>query len=168
MWAFPSKNENSETYGNILKQVFQIQIPEKLLTDRNGSFTSSRFKKFRKNYNIKHLLTTAHPPQTNVKNECLNQSFVTRLKCKVNASSTKTPRTNLIDQVCNEYNSTPRSITKYPPAYLLFGLFPYQSPIDQNNYYEPVDEAHELALQRTIDYHIKNKIRYDARCIEKN
>ncbi|GFX92998.1 CCHC-type domain-containing protein [Trichonephila clavipes] len=38
---------------------------------------------------------------------------------------------------------------------------------DQNNYYEPVDEARELALQSTIDYHIKNKIRYDARCIEK-
>ncbi|GFX07722.1 hypothetical protein TNCV_4159911 [Trichonephila clavipes] len=50
------------------------------------------------------------------------------------------------------------TLTKYPPAYLLLGLLPYQSPIiDQNNYYEPVDEARELALQRTIDYHIKNK-----------
>ncbi|GFU10462.1 transposon Tf2-8 polyprotein [Trichonephila clavipes] len=78
----------------------------------------------------------------------------------LNASSTKIPWTKLLDQVCNEYNSTPHSITKYPPAYLLFGLLPYQSPIDQNNYYEPVDEARELALQRTIDYHIKNKIRY--------
>ncbi|GFX35573.1 integrase catalytic domain-containing protein [Trichonephila clavipes] len=52
---------------------------------------------------------------------------------------------------------------------------PYPAPVtlafkrdgDQNNYYEPVDEARELALKRTIDYHIKNKIRYDARCIEK-
>ncbi|GFU48285.1 transposable element Tcb2 transposase [Trichonephila clavipes] len=167
VWVFPSKNENSETYANILKQVFQIQIPEKSLTDRNGAFTSSRFKKFLRNYNIKHLLTTAHPPQTNGKNERVHPSLVTRLKCKVNASSTKIPWTKLLDQVCNEYNSTPHSITKYPPAYLLFGLLPYQSPIDQNNYYEPVDEARELALQRTIDYHIKNKIRYDARCIEK-
>ncbi|GFU28618.1 integrase catalytic domain-containing protein [Trichonephila clavipes] len=49
---------------------------------------------------------------------------------------------------------------------LLFVLLPYQSPIDQNNYYEPVHEARELALQRTIVY-IKNKIRYDARSIEK-
>ncbi|GFY26084.1 transposon Tf2-6 polyprotein [Trichonephila clavipes] len=124
-------------------------------------------KKFLRNYNIKHLLTTAHHPHTNGKNERVNQSLVTRLKCKVNASITKIPWTKLLDQVCNEYNSTPHSITKYPPAYLLFGLLPYQSPIDQNNYYEPVDEARELALQRTIDYHIKNKIRYDARCIEK-
>ncbi|GFY23185.1 transposable element Tcb2 transposase [Trichonephila clavipes] len=110
----------------------------------------------------------AHHPQTNGKNERVNQSLVTRLKCKVNASSTKIPWTKLLDQVCNEYDSTPHSITKYPPAYLLFGPLPYQSPIDQNNYYEPVDEACELALQRKIDYHIKNKITYDARCIEKN
>ncbi|GFS78883.1 transposon Tf2-11 polyprotein [Trichonephila clavipes] len=168
VWAFPSKNENSETYANILKQVFKIQITEKLLIDRKDAFTSSRFKKFLRNYYIKHLLTTAHHPQTNGKNERVNQSLVTRLKCKVNASSTKIPWTKLLDQVCNENSSTPHSITKYPPAYLLFGLLPYQSSIDQNNYYEPVHEARELALQRTIDYHIKNKIRYDACCIEKN
>ncbi|GFX33586.1 retrovirus-related Pol polyprotein from transposon opus [Trichonephila clavipes] len=127
----------------------------------------TKFKKFLRNYNIKHLLTTAHPPQTNGKNERVNQSLVTRLKCKVNASSTKIPWTKLLDQVCNEYNSTPHSITKYPSAYLLFGLLPYQSPIDQNNYYEPDDEARGMASQRTVDYHIKNKSRYDARCIEK-
>ncbi|GBO21470.1 Transposon Tf2-11 polyprotein [Araneus ventricosus] len=67
VWAFPSKNENSETYINILKQIFQIQVPVKLLTDRNAAFTSSRFKKFLRNYNVKHLLTTAHHPQTNGK-----------------------------------------------------------------------------------------------------
>ncbi|GFT75415.1 retrovirus-related Pol polyprotein from transposon 17.6 [Trichonephila clavipes] len=78
----------------------------------------------------------------------MNVTLVTRLKCKVNASSTKVPWTKLLDQVCNEYNSTQHSITKYPPAYLLFGLLPYQSPLDQNNCYEPVDEAHELTLQR--------------------
>ncbi|GFU83121.1 integrase catalytic domain-containing protein, partial [Trichonephila clavipes] len=108
-----------------------------------------------------------HHPQTNGKNVRVNQSLVTRLKCKVNASSTKIPWTKLLDQVCNEYCSNPHSITKYPPAYLLFGLLSYQLPIYQNNYYEPVDEARELALQRTMYYHIKNKIRCDARCIEK-
>ncbi|GFW54918.1 transposon Ty3-G Gag-Pol polyprotein [Trichonephila clavipes] len=108
------------------------------------------------------LVTTAHHPQTNVKNERVNQSLVTKLKCKVNASSTKIPWTKLPSQLC-----TLHSISKHPPAYLLFGLLPYQSPIDQNNYNETVDEALELVLQRTIDYHIKNNIIYDARCIEK-
>ncbi|GFY03120.1 hypothetical protein TNCV_981251 [Trichonephila clavipes] len=119
---------------------------------------------------VKHCMVSHHP-QTNGKNERVNQSLVTRLKCKVNASSTKIPWTKLLYQVYNEYNSTPHSITKYPPAYLLFGLLPYQSPIDQNNYYEPVDEARELAFSMIIlpiDYHTKNKIRSDVRCFEKN
>ncbi|GBO38356.1 Transposon Tf2-6 polyprotein [Araneus ventricosus] len=167
VWAFPSKNENSETYINILKQIFQIQVPVKLLTDRNAAFTSSRFKKFLRNYNVKHLLTTAHHPQTNGKVERVNQSLVTRLKCKVNSTSTKVPWTKLLESVTNEYNLTPYSITKYPPAYLLLGTLPYDSPIGQNSYYEPVNEARNLALQRTIDYHNKNKIRYDARFVDK-
>ncbi|GFX05226.1 transposon Tf2-6 polyprotein [Trichonephila clavipes] len=79
------------------------------------------------------------------------RKIYTGLGGKVNASSTKIPWTKLLDQVRNEVNSTPHSITKHPPAYVLFGLLPYQSPIDQNNYYEPVDEARELALQRKID-----------------
>ncbi|GFV67356.1 retrovirus-related Pol polyprotein from transposon 17.6 [Trichonephila clavipes] len=91
-------------------------------------------------------LKLTHHPETNGKNERVNQSLVTRLKCKVNASSTKIPWAKLLDQVCNECNSTPHSIIKYPPAYLLFGLLPYHSPIDQNNYYEPVDEARESTL----------------------
>ncbi|GBN83835.1 Retrovirus-related Pol polyprotein from transposon 17.6 [Araneus ventricosus] len=115
--------------------------------------------------NVKHL--RAHHPQTNVKVERVNQSLVTRLKCKVNSTSTKVPWTKLLESVTNEYNLTPHSITKYPPAYLVLGTLPYDSPIGQNSYYEPVNEARNLALQRTIDYHNKNKIRYDARFVDK-
>ncbi|GBM35438.1 Retrovirus-related Pol polyprotein from transposon 17.6 [Araneus ventricosus] len=125
--------------------------------------------------NVKHLrgrlfrwsLKLTHHPQTNGKVERVNQSLVTRLKCKVNSTSTKVPWTKLLESVTNEYNLTPHSITKYPPAYLLLGTLPYDSPIGQNSYYEPVNEARNLALQRTIDYHNKNKIRYDARFVDK-
>ncbi|GBO09375.1 Transposon Ty3-G Gag-Pol polyprotein, partial [Araneus ventricosus] len=151
-----------------LKSVKKLRVvPVKLLTDRNAAFTSSRFKRVLKNYNVKHLLTTAHKPQTNGKVERVNQSLVTRLKCKVNSTSTKVPWTKLLESVTNEYNLTPHSITKYPLAYLLLGILPYDSPIGQNSYYEPVNEARNLALQRTIDYHNRNKIRYDARFVDK-
>ncbi|GFV42344.1 integrase catalytic domain-containing protein [Trichonephila clavipes] len=130
-----------------------------LIKESNSPYSAPATLSFKRN--------EAHHPQTNDKNERVNQYLVTRFKCKINASSTKIPWTKQQDQVCNEYNLTPHSINKYPPAYLLFGLLPYQSPIYQNVYYENVDEARELALQKTIDYHIKNKIRYDARCIEK-
>ena len=61
--GFPSKSATAETYTNFLKQIFQIQVPEKILTYRNAAFTASRFKKFLRNYNIKHLMTTSIMPK---------------------------------------------------------------------------------------------------------
>ncbi|GBL95464.1 Transposon Tf2-9 polyprotein [Araneus ventricosus] len=166
VWAFPSKSETTETYANCLKQVFQIQVPTKLLSDRNGAFTSSKFKRFLRNYNVQHLLTSSHHPQTNGKCERVNQSIVTKLKCKVHSSPTKIPWTKLLEQVINEYNLTPHSVTKFTPAYLLFGTLPYSPPLTQNQFYPPVEEARKLAKQNTIKYHDKNKIKYDARFID--
>ncbi|GFT74729.1 transposon Tf2-11 polyprotein [Trichonephila clavipes] len=166
VWAFASKSETTETYANCLKQLFQIQIPSKLLTDRNGAFTSSRFKRFLRNYNVKQLLTTSHHPQTNGKCERVNQSIVAKLRCKVNSSPTKIPWTKFLEQVINEYNLTPHSVTKFPPAYLLFGTLPYTSPLAQNQVYPPVEEARKLAKENTRKYHEKNKIKYDARFID--
>ncbi|GFW00221.1 retrovirus-related Pol polyprotein from transposon 17.6 [Trichonephila clavipes] len=166
VWAFASKSETTETYANCLKQLFQIQIPIKLLTDRYGAFTSSRFKRFLRNYNVKQLLTTSHHPQTNGKCERVNQSIVTKLRCKVNSSPTKIPWTKFLEQVINEYNLTPHSVIKFPPAYLLFGTLPYTPPLAQNQVYPPVEEARKLAKENTIKYHEKNKIKYDARFID--
>ncbi|GFU71093.1 transposon Ty3-I Gag-Pol polyprotein [Trichonephila clavipes] len=122
-------------------------------------------KTTRRNYNVKQLLTTSHHPQTNGKCERVNQSIVTKLRCKVN-SSTKIPWTKLLEQVINEYNLTPHSVTKFPPAYLLFGTLPYTPPLAQNQVYPPVEEARKLAKENTIKYHEKNKIKYDARFID--
>ena len=46
VWVFPSKNTTTETCTNFLKQIFQIQVSEKILTNRNAAFTASKFKKF--------------------------------------------------------------------------------------------------------------------------
>ncbi|GFW86162.1 transposon Tf2-11 polyprotein [Trichonephila clavipes] len=121
---------------------------------------------FLRNYNVKQLLTTSHHPQTNGKCERVNQSIVTKLRCKVNFSPTKIPWTKFLEQVINEYNLTPHSVTKFPPAYLLFGTLPYTPPLAQNQVYPPVEEAGKLAKENTIKYHEKNKIKYDARFID--
>ncbi|GBM32780.1 hypothetical protein AVEN_258570-1 [Araneus ventricosus] len=112
------------------------------------------------------MLTSSHHPQTNGKCDRVNQSIVTKLKCKVNSSLTKAPWTKLLEQVINEYNLTPHSVTKFPPAYLLFGTLPYSPLLTQNQFYPSVEEARKLAKQNTIKYHDKNKIKYDARFID--
>ncbi|GFS65102.1 transposon Tf2-9 polyprotein [Trichonephila clavipes] len=58
------------------------------------------------------------------------------------------------------------SVTKFPPAYLLFDTLPYTPSLAQNQVYPPVEEARKLAKENTIKYHEKNKIKYDARFID--
>lgn len=166
IWAFPSKSVTTETYTNCLKQIFQIQTPKKLLTDRNAAFTSSKFRRFLENNNVKQLLTTPHHPQTNGKVERVNQTIITRLRCKVNSVSNKVPWTNLLNEVVNEYNHTPHSVTQMTPAYLLLGTLPYETHNSNQNFYPPLNEARRLAKERTIAYHKRNKVKYDARFVE--
>ncbi|GFS60362.1 transposon Tf2-6 polyprotein [Trichonephila clavipes] len=138
-------SKSEETYANCLKQFFRIQIPINLLNDGNGAFISSRLKHFLRNYNVKQLSITSHHLQTNGKCERVNQSIVTKLRCKVNSSPTKIPCTKFLEQVINEYNLTPHSVTKFPPVYLLFGTLPYTPPLAQNQVYPPVEEARRLS-----------------------
>ena len=70
------------------------------------------------------------------------------------------------EQVVQEYNNTPHSVTKFPPAYLMFGIMPYPSPLTNHEYYPQVEEARKIAFNRTIEHHAKNKTRYDARFVK--
>ncbi|GFS85931.1 retrotransposable element Tf2 protein type 1 [Trichonephila clavipes] len=157
-WTFPSKSVTSETYTNCLKQIFSIQCPKQLLSDRNAAFTSSKFKKFLKHHNIRQLLTSANRPQCNGKNERVNQTLVAKLRCKVN-STTKTPWTKLLEQVTYEYNNSPHDVTGFPPAYLMFGTLPYDSPLPNQVKlnYPPIQQARQIAVNRTIKHHKINK-----------
>ncbi|GFX49644.1 transposon Tf2-11 polyprotein [Trichonephila clavipes] len=166
-WTFPSKSVTSETYTNCLKQFFSIQCPKQLLSDRNAAFTSSKFKKFLKHHNIRQLLTSANRPQCNGKNERVNQTLVAKLRCKVN-STAKTPWTKLLEQVTYEYNNSPHDVTGFPPAYLMFGTLPYDSPLPNQVKlnYPPMQQARQIAVNRTIKHHKINKQRYDKHYVD--
>ncbi|GFX83233.1 retrotransposable element Tf2 protein type 3 [Trichonephila clavipes] len=142
-------------------------MPKTTLSDRNAAFTSSKFKKFLKHHNIRQLLTSANRPQCNGKNERVNQTLVAKLRCKVN-STTKTPWTKLLEQVTYEYNNSPRDVTGFPPAYLMFGTLPYDSPLPNQVKlnYPPIQQARQIAVNRTIKHHKINKQRYDKHYVE--
>ncbi|GFU96122.1 retrotransposable element Tf2 protein type 1 [Trichonephila clavipes] len=122
---------------------------------------SSKFKKFLKHHNIRQLLTSANIPQCNGKNERVNQTLVAKLRCKVN-STTKTPWTKLLEQVTYEYNNSPHDVTGFPPAYLMFGTLPYDSPLPNQVKlnYPPIQQARQIAVNRTIKHHKINKQRH--------
>ena len=75
------KECNYQNFTNLLKQIFQIQIPVTLSIVWNAAFTASKFKKFLWNYNVTHIMTKSHHPEDNVKVVHLNQTTVSQLRC---------------------------------------------------------------------------------------
>ncbi|KAG0419999.1 Pol polyprotein [Dictyocoela roeselum] len=60
--------------------------PSKLLSDQSRQYISSKFKKFLKNHNIKHVLTSAYNPTCNGISERINSTIATI--CKISGRST--------------------------------------------------------------------------------
>ena len=57
----------------------------------------------------------------------------------------------------------PHSVTTFSQSYLLLGQLPYNPSLPNNSYYLPVDEECKLAKERTLQYHNKNKVRYNTK-----
>ncbi|GFX36080.1 transposon Ty3-G Gag-Pol polyprotein [Trichonephila clavipes] len=110
---------------------------------------------------------TTNRPQCNGKNERVNQTLVAKLRCKVN-STTKTPWIKLLEQVTYGYNNSPHDVTGFPPAYLMFGTLPYDSPLPNQVKlnYPPIQQARQIAVNRTIKHHKINKQRYDKHYVD--
>ncbi|UYV83934.1 hypothetical protein LAZ67_X000633 [Cordylochernes scorpioides] len=158
-WAFPSRSTSILTYTQVIKKVMQFGSPKRLLTDRAPAFTSPKFRRFLIRHNIGQLLTTSNNPQANGLSERLNATITGKLKL-LRLQQPKTAWTKLLPQVLQSYNNTPHSVTGFPPSYLLLGSFPLQLSEHVQNY-PKIDDARELAYQRTHKRHLREKARFD-------
>ncbi|GFW25429.1 transposon Tf2-6 polyprotein [Trichonephila clavipes] len=153
-------NANNEDNINVKNDKGLDQVPDSPEDDINPA-------KVVEDTVPKQLLTSANRPQCNGKNERVNQTLVAKLRCKVN-STTKTPWTKLLEQVTYGYNNSPHDVTGFPPAYLKFGTLPYDSPLPNQVKlnYPPIQQARQIAVNRTIKHHKINKQRYDKHYVD--
>ncbi|UYV75801.1 hypothetical protein LAZ67_13001403 [Cordylochernes scorpioides] len=158
-WAFPSRSTSILTYTQVIKKVMQFGSPKRLLTDRTPAFTSPKFRRFFIRHNIGQLLTTSNNPQSNGLSERLNATITGKLEL-LRLQQPKTAWTKLLPQVLQAYNHTPHSVTGFPRSYLLLGSFPLQLSEHVQNY-PKIDDARELAYQRTHERHLRDKARFD-------
>ncbi|UYV60894.1 hypothetical protein LAZ67_1002702 [Cordylochernes scorpioides] len=158
-WAFPSRSTSILTYTQVIKKVMQFGSPKRLLKDRAPAFTSPKFRRFLIRHNIGQLLTTSNNPQANGLSERLNATITGKLKL-LRLQQPKTAWTKLLPQVLQAYNHTPHSVTWFPPSYLLLGSFLLQLSEHVQNY-PKIDDARELAYQRTHERHLRDKARFD-------
>ncbi|UYV70988.1 hypothetical protein LAZ67_8001340 [Cordylochernes scorpioides] len=160
-WTFPSKSTSITTYQQVLKRVLQDGSSKRLLTDRAPAFTSPKFKSFLLNRSIHSLLTTSNNPQANGLCERLNATLTGKLRL-LHLENPKIAWTKLVKRVTTIYNSTPHSITGFPPIYLMFGVLPPELS-DHTIPYPDIDRARKIAHTRTQNKHIQDKNTYDQR-----
>src|SRR5260370_31494515 len=88
----------------------------------------------------------------------MNQTIVTRLRCKLNDNNEAKCWPKLLEMVTNEYNKTPHSVTGFSPQYLMYGLLPYPALSDT---IPDMHKAREISFQNSIKNHELNKKYYD-------
>ncbi|UYV61752.1 K02A2.6-like [Cordylochernes scorpioides] len=161
LWTFPTKSVSTDSYITCLKNLFQINKPEILITDRNAAFLSNKFKQFLGKNNVKHLLTSAHHPETNAKVERLNSTIINRLRCEYN-HNLKIPWTKYIPNITESYNDTVHTITGFTPRFLYYGIQPQYIEHDTETH-TPIEKARKLTIERTIKSHEHSKQLYDIK-----
>ncbi|UYV83493.1 K02A2.6-like, partial [Cordylochernes scorpioides] len=161
LWAFPTKSVSTDSYITCLRNLFQINKPQILITDRNAAFLSRKFKHFLDRNNVKHLLTSSHHPETNAKVERLNSTIINRLRCEYNANL-KIPWTKYIPKITESYNETVHTTTGFTPKFLYYGIQP-QYIEHCTETHTPIEKARKLAIERTIKSHEHSKQLYDIK-----
>ncbi|UYV67885.1 hypothetical protein LAZ67_5002389 [Cordylochernes scorpioides] len=125
------------------------------------AFLSNKFKHFLDRNNVKHLLTSAHHPETNEKVERLNSTIINRLRCEYNANL-KIPWTKYIPKITESYNETVHTTTGFTPKFLYYGIQPQYIEHDTETH-TPIEKARKLAIERTIKSHEHSKQLYDIK-----
>ncbi|UYV78640.1 K02A2.6-like, partial [Cordylochernes scorpioides] len=93
--------------------------------------------------------------------ERLNATLTGKLRL-LHLENPKIAWTKLVKRVTTIYNSTPHSVTGFPPIYLMFGVLPPELS-DHTTPYPDIDRARKIAHTRTQNKHIQDKNAYDQR-----
>ena len=159
-WGVCSKGQSAIDFINLIKTIQKFETPKLILADRYTGIRSKEFIHFLEKEKINYIFTTTDCAQSNGMIERLNQTLMTRMRCKINEANNKACWPKLFESVLREYNNSPHTSTGFPPNYLLFGLQPFIPPLPLDNY-PPLEVARKLSLENTKMAHERNKKTYD-------
>ena len=160
-WTLCSKTQTAKDFINLIKIVSQTKKPKMILADRYTGIKSNEFSKYLNKNDIKLVFITTNCPQSNGLCERVNQTIVTRLRCKLNDKNQNICWPKLLDKVVIEYNKTPHSVTEFSPEFLLLGI----KPFEYYNYRTDItlENARKIAFENSQKSHQLNKSYYDKR-----
>ncbi|KAG0420265.1 Transposon Tf2-11 polyprotein [Dictyocoela roeselum] len=152
------KNIHSKTVCKSLESMWfkKHEIPQKCLTDNGKEFTSANFRKKKKKYQVKHILTAPHNPTGNAIIERINREISVALRLSRGQTLTKA-----IHNIHMRLNMTNNSTLKFSPYEVFF-----KRPITETNktQFKIDDEKIKNSIKKTHDKwtsrEIKNEIKY--------
>ena len=166
LWTLASKTQTAKDFINLIKNVSQNSKPKLILADRYPGINSNEFTNYLEKNNIKIMFITVNCPQSNGLCERVNQTIITRLRCKLNENNQNICWPKLLLNVNEEYNNTPHSVTQFSPKYLLYGIKPFENLINGSEV--SLEKAREIAFINSENNHKLNKKYYDRRHIPEN
>ncbi|KAG2172890.1 hypothetical protein INT43_000240 [Umbelopsis isabellina] len=132
----------------------QHGLPQYILTDRGGNFTSDYVHNFLRAMQVKHLTTTAFRPQTNGLCERMNGTIVSVLAKLVRVEKRVTDWDIFLDSALLAIRSMPNESTGHTTAKLLYGYdiwTPAIWPSPSRDYVEGEYDAAVLGRVHVID-----------------
>lgn len=119
--AFAIPDQKAETVARVFvaEIVCRHGTPERLLSDNGTNFTSELLAESCKLLQIDKIQTTAYHPQANGVVERSHQTLMSYLKCFVDEDQKNWD--TWLPYAMMMYRSTPHSVTKYSPYFLLHG-----------------------------------------------
>ena len=118
--AFPLKNATETKVVDCIRSFSRdFGYPEKIFSDRGSAFLSDIVKRACKNLKMRHDKTSAYHPQSNGLCERFHKTLKISLSLVVNKG--KNNWDTFIPDMVAAYRTTPHSVTKETPCFLMFG-----------------------------------------------
>lgn len=145
-WTFPTRKNSTEVIiASMSSLIGCVGPPRVIITDNGTNLTSEKFEKFLARYGIEHRVTSIAHPQANGLNERTHYSIIRGISLRLIDTQKKYKWSRLAKEATRLFNTTPHSVTGFPPCYLQFEQRTTDGSCDV-----PVAEARRLAVERTI------------------
>ena len=165
--CYVTSNQTAATVANKLVNEFFMNYgwPDKILTDRGGSFENFLFKEICKIATVKKLRTSSYHPQTNGQCERFNKTLINMLGTL--PGSAKKNWQEWVPTLVHVYNCTTSSVTGFSPYFLIYGCQP-RLPIDIE-YGVVLDDRYHDCKTYAAKLHHRLQWAYQAaqKCIDK-
>lgn len=179
--AFAIADQKAQTIAKVFVEeiVCRHGTPEKLLSDNGTNFTSELLTEACKLLRIDKIETTAYHPQSNGVVERSHQTLMNHLKCFVEEDQRNWDV--WLPYAMMAYRSTPHSVTKYSPYYLLHGremrlptdwiTEELQQDLSEDDFVQEIKRRLQIAYKSTQENiqtrKESSKIQYDKKTKEK-